>query len=471
MYLILGCGTAGYYVASVLKEQGKELTIVDISKDRIDSLRERDFENIIEGDMTDREVLKDANIKDAGAILILTTDLKLNKKTVKIARKMNPNAPIIVRAGIKSSKDEFREGEADIVIYPTEVVAESAIKSLEEIEFKKGFKRLKGIISQATKEIAIIIQDNPDPDAIASSVTLKRIIEHLGKRVEIIYGGEISHEENRALVNLMGIKLTHISKIKDWGAFSKIALVDVAVPGQNNSLPKNIRPDIVIDHHQVNKGNIKSEYVDIRPEVGATSTILTQYLLHANVEINEELGTLLLYGIKTDTQGFTRGATAADLNAVALLYAKANHELLAKIEAPLMSSETLDVLGEAIKNREIKGSFLMSNVGLISDRDTLPQAADYLLNLEGISTVLVYGVGKDVVHISGRTRDIRINLGDAMNMAFGDVGQAGGHATAAAAKIPLGLFGSVKDKQMLLKLAKEAVADRFLKVVGGVGKK
>jgi nanoRNase/pAp phosphatase (c-di-AMP/oligoRNAs hydrolase) len=183
-------------------------------------------------------------------------------------------------------------------------------------------------------------------------------------------------------------------------------------------------------------------------------------------ELTEELATVLLYGIKTDTQDFTRSTTPADLNSVALLYPKADHDLLAKIETPLMSSETLDVLGEAIKSRKIHGSYLLSNVGFIRDRDTLPQAADYLLKLEGISTVVVYGIGKDVIHISARNRDIRINLGEVMQKAFGDIGQAGGHATAAAAKISLGLFQSVKDKSSLLNLATEAVTDRFLKAVG-----
>jgi len=105
-------------------------------------------------------------------------------------------------------------------------------------------------------------------------------------------------------------------------------------------------------------------------------------------------------------------------------------------------------------------------VGFIKERDTLPQAADHLLKLEGVSVVLVYGLSADVVHISARNKDIRINLGDAMKNAFGDIGEAGGHPTAAAAKINLGLLGSSRDKESLLKLAEEAITYRFLKEVG-----
>jgi nanoRNase/pAp phosphatase (c-di-AMP/oligoRNAs hydrolase) len=130
-----------------------------------------------------------------------------------------------------------------------------------------------------------------------------------------------------------------------------------------------------------------------------------------------------------------------------------------------MSIETLDVLGEAINNRQVIGSYLLSNVGSIRDRDTLPQAADYLLNLEGISTTIVFGVSEDKIFISGRSNDIRINLGDVMKRAFGEEA-GGGHANAAAARIELGVFSAAKDRQTLLRLVNEAVVKRFLTAVG-----
>lgn len=466
MYLILGCGTAGYIAAKELSNLKRDVAIVEKNPKRIKILRDAGFKNIIKGDMTSSQVLKKAELKKADAVLVLTTDVALNKKTARAVRAINSDVTLIVRADIYSTEAEFKKVGADVVIYPSDVIAKYSVSNIDETEPKKKLKKLKGIISEADKGIAIVTQDNPDPDAIASAVTLKRIIEKEGKTAEILYGGEIGHEENRALVNLMDIKLTHISQVSDLRDYSKIALIEASVPGVNNSLNSEIIPDIIIDHHPADKDKLKGRFVDVRPEVGATSTILTQYLMHMDFELSEELSTLLLYGIKTDTQDFTRGATPADLNAVSVLYPRANHDLLSKIQTPLMSSETLDALGAAIKNRQIVGSHLVSNVGFIRDRDILPQAADYILRLEGVSTVLVYGIAKDIVHMSSRNKDIRVNLGDVMNEAFGDIGQAGGHPTAAAAKIPLGLFGSVRDRESLLKLVDDAVRDRFLKVVG-----
>jgi nanoRNase/pAp phosphatase (c-di-AMP/oligoRNAs hydrolase) len=464
--VILGCGTAGYFAADRLQVLKKDIVIVEKDPKRIEALKESGFGKIVKGDMTTKGSLKKAGVDHADAVLVLTTDLALNQKAINAVRSINPSVPLVVRAGKESTKEDFKDLPVNVVVYPTTVVAEAAIESLAALEIKTKIAHLKKVISEAAKGIAIVTQDNPDPDAIASALTLKRIITEMGKNADIIYGGEIGHEENRALVNLMGIEMMPFTRAKDLRGYSKIALVESSIPGQNNHLEKDMIPDIIIDHHQVDRRKVKGDYIDIRSDLGANSTILTQYLVHLDMEIDEELATVLLYGLKTDTQDFTRGATPPDLSAVSLLYPKANHDLLAKIESPLMSSETMDILGEAIRSRKISGSYLVSNVGFVRDRDTLPQAADYLLNLEGISTVLVYGIGKDVVHMSARNRDIRINLGMAMNKAFGEIGQAGGHATAAAAKLPLGIFGGIKNKDALIKLVEEAVADRFLEVVG-----
>ncbi|MFB0520062.1 MAG: DHH family phosphoesterase [Desulfatiglandales bacterium] len=466
MYIILGSGAAGYHAASRLKDTGHQVTLVDIKPERTEALREMGFDNVVEGDITSVALLKKINLDQAKAVLILTVDPELNLRVAKAVRELSKEVPIIVRAGKQETSDDFKGLQIDEIIYPTSAVADKAIESLEELELKRNLKMLNSIIDDAAKGIAIVTQDNPDPDAIASAVALKRIIESMKKSADIIYGGEIGHEENKALINLLAIELIPMVKIKDMRDYSKIALIEASIPGKNNPLPKEVRPNIIIDHHPYNPAKVSADYIDIRPEIGATSTILTEYLTRLDFEISEDLATLLLYGIKTDTADFTMRTTPKDLQAVALLYPKSSQDLLNKIETPLMSSETIDVLGEAIKKRRIIGSLLLANVGFIRDRDTLPQAADHLLRLEGVSTALVYGLSEDVVHISARNKDTRINLGDAMGQAFGGIGEAGGHSTAAAATINLGLFGSAKDKEPLLKLAEEAITDRFLKVIG-----
>jgi len=105
-------------------------------------------------------------------------------------------------------------------------------------------------------------------------------------------------------------------------------------------------------------------------------------------------------------------------------------------------------------------------VGFVADRDGLSQAADYLLNLEGITTVLVFGLDDERIYVSGRSRDVRVNIGAIMNKAFSSIGSAGGHANAAAAQIDLGVFSGVKNRETLLNLVEDAITRRFYSVVG-----
>jgi nanoRNase/pAp phosphatase (c-di-AMP/oligoRNAs hydrolase) len=311
-----------------------------------------------------------------------------------------------------------------------------------------------------------VVHDNPDSDAFASALCLKSMAESLGKEADILYYGMIGHHETRAFVNLLDIPLIHIMN-GVMNKYSIIALVDCSTPGKNNSLPTDTRVNIVIDHHPLPEGTeINADIVDIRPDVGAASTMMARYVRELDFELSSNLATALLYGIRTDTNEFKRNTSSADLTAAAYLYGYVDKDLLAQIETPSMSAEAMDVLGVAIRNKKIEGSYLISNVGFIHDRDVLPQAADYLLKLEGVATVLVFGITEDRIVLSARSKDIRINIGDIVQKAFGEIGSAGGHQKTAAAQIPLGMYSGVKDKAILMKLTEEAVTRRFLSAVG-----
>ncbi len=53
-----------------------------------------------------------------------------------------------------------------------------------------------------------------------------------------------------------------------------------------------------------------------------------------------------------------------------------------------------------------------------------------------------------------------------MAEAFGPIGEAGGHATMAAALIPLSYFSMAKEKEDLLDLIIDPILKRFSSIVG-----
>lgn len=466
MYVILGCGSVGFNAARLLKGRGEELLVIDRSKKRVEDLRDAGYTAVV-GDMEHLEAFKE-DFERASAFLLLSSNMEANLSGLKHLRGAFPESYVIVRALDPVSAEAFEKAGADRVITPSDVIARAVLRELTDFEQRRTGSALTTII-QESKNIAIVLQNNPDPDALGSGIALKGICEHLGVPATLLYGGAIGHQENRAFVNLLELSLRQINRGDDvhevLAAYDCIALVEASLPGKNNVLPDDIIPDIVFDHHQVEDEEIKAKFKDVRPDIGATSTILTQYIQQFGVEVTPQLAVGLLYGIRTDTNGFTRGATRDDMEAATFLSQYADPELLEKIETPPMSSETVDTLGKAIRNREQYSSFVLTSVDFVRDRDTLPQAADFLLQLEGVNTVIVFGIVDDIIHISARTNDVRVNLGEALEKAFGKQ-HAGGHAKSAGGQIKLGIFGDVDEKEALLRLARDAVRKQVLLVLG-----
>ena len=206
-------------------------------------------------------------------------------------------------------------------------------------------------------------------------------------------------------------------------------------------------------------------YVDIRPTIGSTSTIITEYVRRLGITPDERLATALLYGIQTDTKGFTREVSTADFEAASELSEIANSDDLKRIESPSISGSVVDTLATAIERRDVRGSVLATCVGPITDRDALAQTADDLLNMEGITTVVVYGYTDETIYVSGRTRGTPLDLGAVLREALDRIGSAGGHANMAGAQLPLGILSGADESEDLTSVVHELVAERVFAAI------
>ncbi|NMC60485.1 MAG: potassium transporter TrkA, partial [Candidatus Methanofastidiosa archaeon] len=417
-------------------------------------------------DFTKSSNLMGINISKFKEIIITTSDYKVNIEALKKSREINKDALIIINAPSSEHVNGLKKLGADFVVTPDRSMAQIIINQLELSTHWKKRDKLQKILEKS-KSLAIIMHDNPDPDAMSSAYALKTIAGKYNVKTDIYYGGEIGHEGNKIMVELLKwnfIKITEHKK-QVLREYEKIALIDM--PNISNSIicPTEIKPDIIIDHHYTDEETLNAEFSDIRPKVGATATIMTSYLRDFGIDVNEDLATGLMYGILIDTNSFKREFEKEDTEAVYYLKSRINKELLNTIENPNISSGTLDVLSEAIKNKKIKDKYVVSNVGYIENKDSLSQSADLLLKLEGITVTLVIGIIEEYVYISARSRDQFLDIGKIVTKAFSKMGSAGGHANFAAAKISLGAFGYTEDKDILVKIVGETISNLFFKTI------
>ncbi len=462
-YVIVGCESAGLGVVRELSKLGKSVLVIDPQPERVELLQDEGYEAIA-ADPADSSTYEQLGLDDVSAVLVLSSNDETNFKVVRAVKEFRGDIFVVARASSQKAKEELEGAGADIVIFVADAIKSFVIEKIRKIETYRKLNRLRKILEELKgRKLGIFTHDNPDPDSISSAYALKEIAKNFEVEADILYYGEIMHQKNRAMVNLLEIPMVKAEEV-DLSHYAKFALVDSSGPGVNNSIPPDIEISIIIDHHPAEK--VQAEYVDLRGDVGATATILTEYLRELKVIPSKTLATALFFGIKSETDDFKKNTRTSDFLAAAFLYPFVDHEMIEKMEGPAMSTETLDVLGMAIKNRQVYSSFLISFAGFINDRDALPQAADFLLKLEGVSTVIVFGIMKNNVYISARNKDVRINIGEVLKKAFGDVGSAGGHAHAAGAQISLGIFGDVSDRETLAKLVTEAIKKRFLSAVG-----
>lgn len=464
-YLICGCGSVGYLILEELKKEGGRLLCMDSNPERVQELREQKIEAYLR-DLTDPDMLQGIDHFDIA--FVVSDNHEANLAGLKTVRKYYPKVHIVARAQDPINEKLLLQEGADLVLYPQYVVARAAIEHLRRLEKHHLSRDLYSLLASWSGVFGIVTHTNPDPDAIASAMALSAIAKQANPNLEtrIFYDGVIGHQENRTLVNLLDIRMEKL-RPDTVNECTHIALVDSKGPGANNGLIHSMPIDIIIDHHQEEISNLhKAHFIDIRPNFGACATILTEYLIELDIEPDEKVATALLYGIRADTKQFRRNVSSYDLEYAAYLLEFSDPDLLEKIMSPQYSHETIDIIGAAIKNRKARNGYLFSNVGFVRNRDALPQAADLLINLEGISTALIYGITEEAIIMSGRNRDLRLNLGNVMSEAFSDIGDAGGHATMAAASIPLHVFAHAKEKEELLHLVIDPILHKFYQLVG-----
>jgi len=293
--------------------------------------------------------------------------------------------------------------------------------------------RLNRLLSMLDHEDRVAILISADPDAIASAMALKRLFWRKIKGSAVYNAHPVKRGDNLAMIRLLGVTLNPIKEL-DTNGFSKFAMVD-SQPAHNPDFEK-INFDIIIDHHPLTSG-LKGSFLDIRPEYGATSTILTEYLKAARIRPSSRLATALFYGIKTDTLNFVRGGIQSDMLAFRYLFPLSNKSIIQKIEHSEITKASLKYYRKAMQNLKLWNHTAYAHLGRISNSDICVQLADFFLKLGESSWSIVSAVVGQKLVVVFRSVGYRRNAGTLAEKLLGEYGSAGGHKTMARAEVPL----------------------------------
>ena len=288
--------------------------------------------------------------------------------------------------------------------------------------------------------VLILTHHNPDPDGLASGYALSILLKKAwGIQSRLIYTGLVGRVENRAMLKYLTPEWQKQKTIRKFDPYSAIALVDTQAGCGNHILSKKFRPSIVIDHHQSVLGSGEYiKYVDIRTEIGATSTMLFQYLEAAGIEIHGRLATALFYGLKTDTRGLSRSTTSSDEYAYFKLLSNVDHHKLSQVEQAQLPPVYFRAFDNALRSTRVYGKAVITVLEQMHSPDLPAEIADLLIRLSGIKAALCMGQYNDTLNLSLRTTPLYPYAGSLIHQVLDGLGMAGGHRVMAGGQVPIG---------------------------------
>jgi len=314
------------------------------------------------------------------------------------------------------------------------------------------------------EKVAILLQPDPDPDGIACGYALRALLGRKSPTAPLVSFGEVKRPENRSMVQALGIEVRTIAP-EELDEFDGLALLDLQPTVFGDSPPARLRSvDVVIDHHPERLG-YDAQIRDIRPTYGATSTILTEYIRAADLDLRAKLATALVYGIKSDTQLLGRETSRHDITAFAWLHAFHSPALLRRIERPALPTEGLRALGRALAATRVEDGIHLLVLGRVRE-DVIPQVADLGLQADGAEWSIAAGiVGADLVFSVRNVGYVRA-AGEVVRAVVEGLGVGGGHRSMAKGIIPLRAFRQVYGRATHDAI-RRALHDAFVRAITG----
>ncbi len=292
------------------------------------------------------------------------------------------------------------------------------------------------------KNIVILTHENPDGDAVGTSLALYMALKNLKKKVDLIIP-----EYPRVFNCLPQIKNIKKSGKKEY----ELAIsVDVASINQLNGWARyfeNAKYRIVIDHHSSNAMFGDLNYVDMSSP--ACSQVMYVLFRYYNWEITCDIGTCLMAGIITDTGGFQYSGVSKETFEIAsnLLSQGVNISKLYKQLLETHTKTSVQLRKIALNRMEFleKGKITFTYITREDEKSINAESGDHEgivnegRNIEGVEVSIFLHEKENGFKVSLRSNDY-VNVSDVCLMFGG-----GGHIKAAGATMQ-GTPEQIKEK-------------------------
>lgn len=315
------------------------------------------------------------------------------------------------------------------------------------------------IVSQAVRDIVagadsvlVMGHANEDYDSLGSALGVCKMARSVGKPAKIVVSqpgiavdklGELLGEYDE----YQGIFISPVQAEEQADDKTLLFVVDTHRPTMTAApaLLSKVDKVIVIDHHRRSENFIANPVlVYLEPSASSASELITELLTYYDekLELTRLEASALYAGIVVDTKSFAVQTGVRTFEAASYLRrAGADPRLVRQLFR--VDFDTLKNRAEIINNTEMLPGGVVIATNSESGKDAqvaAAQAADMLLNIEGVRVSIVLFPIEDGVGISARSQ------GDVNVQVIMEEFDGGGHQTMAGAQIKKANLTEVKQK-------------------------
>lgn len=131
--IVIGCGRVGSAVAQQLQASGWDVTVCDENEDALGRLGEQWTGGFVVGHGMDLQLLREAGIEDADAVVIATNGDNTNLVIGQAAQKHFEVPTVIVRV-LDPARAEFYASRGLRIVCPTSAAIETLVGAVREAE-------------------------------------------------------------------------------------------------------------------------------------------------------------------------------------------------------------------------------------------------------------------------------------------------------------------------------------------------
>ena len=304
----------------------------------------------------------------------------------------------------------------------------------------------------------VIVQAHnfPDHDAVASAFALGYLLQTQGIPVQLVYDGIIDRISLHNLIQWLNIPLHHVSETV-LDTRDKIILVD-GCTGEKNVTDITGEEIAVIDHHRVTpRGPLW--FCDVRPDHGATVTLIYDYYRRMGIEIPAVVATAMQVGLAIDTANLTRGFCQKDIEAFSYLHSRADAAMVNRL-----TRNSVQVHELAFYRRLLQGYTIHERVAYAwieggCPKNMLGVLGDFMLSIDEVDATVLAAPTDDFIQLSLRSEHASIDVARLVTQVLTSrqLGFGGGHQHMAGGVIPHAKWPSEGSPELLFGWFKESL--------------